>query len=145
VVGAFIVFAPFLRFQILLTLPGMIDEPGSFCGISNSANPNMQRKHVVVFAREDLVANPGDQLTSLITQPVPGVVCNGGSPLYDRAGGNHLWRDQGLPDAEVHQRALSLSAPEFVSRHIDVAEAVGLCTNLYHVGLVCCSAMSRML
>ena len=62
------------------------------------------------------------------------MVGDGGGPLQDRVGSDHLARDQVLADAEVLKRALGLRAPELVGRHLDLAEAVGFRTNSCHVG-----------
>src|SRR6516164_8660051 len=88
-----------------------------------------------MLAGEDLVADLSDQLESLIRQSAPGVVCRGSGALEDGISGDHLARDQVLPDAEVLERALRLRSPELVCGHFDRAEAVGFCTNVFHVAL----------
>ena len=88
-------------------------------------HPHVQRKHIVMLAGEDLVADLNDQLVALVVEPLAGMVGVGGGFLQDGVGGDHLARDQILADAEVLERALGLRAPELVGGNLDFAEAVG--------------------
>jgi hypothetical protein len=98
-----------------------------------AGHPHMQREHVLVLAGEDFVASPNDQRVGFVLQAAGGVVRRGGGALEGGIGGDHLARDQILPDAEVLQRALGLRAPQLVGRHRHLAEAVGLGAEFCHV------------
>src|SRR6516164_8407655 len=73
-----------------------------------SSHPDVQRKHVVMLAREDFVTGLNDQLIALIIKPLAVVVGNGGSFLQRGVGLDHLARDEVLADAEMFKRALGL-------------------------------------
>src|SRR5260370_40715138 len=77
-------------------------------------HPDMQRKHVVMLAGEDLVTGLNDQLTALIVKPLAVAVGDGGGFLQSGVGGDHFARNQVLTDAEMLERALGLGAPELV-------------------------------
>src|SRR5262245_40274809 len=95
-----------------------------------SRHPDMQRKHVVVLAGEDLVADLDDELPSLIVEPFAVVVRDGRGFLQGGVRRDHLAGDQVLPDAEMLKRALGLSAPELVGGYFDDAEAVSLSSHV---------------
>ena len=96
-----------------------------------SRHPDMQRKHVLMLAGEDLVTGLNDQLVPLVVEPPAGVVGIGGGFLQSGVRGNHLARDQILPDAEMFERTLRLRAPQLVARHVDFTEAVGFFANAH--------------
>ena len=107
-----------------------------------AGHPHMQRKHVVMLAGEDFVADLNDQLVALIVEPLAGMVGVGGGFLQDGVGGDHLARNQILADAEMFERALGLRAPQLVGGNIDLAEAVGFFSSACHYGfLQMCSQM----
>ena len=91
-----------------------------------AGHPDVQRKHVVMLAGEDLVADLDDQRL-LVRRPSrpAGVVDQRGRLLDDGVGGDHLPRDQVVADAEMLQRALRLRAPQLVGRDMHLAQAVG--------------------
>ena len=76
-----------------------------------AGHPHMQRKHVVVLARQDLVAGVNDQLVALVVEPPAGGVGARRRLLQHGVGGDHLTRDQVLADAEMLKRALRLRSP----------------------------------
>src|SRR5215472_4661023 len=79
---------------------------------------------------KDFVAGLNDQLVMLIVKPLAGMVCCGSGFLQDRIGSDHLPRNQIFADAEMLERALGLSAPQFVRRHFNFAETIGLLAKL---------------
>ena len=97
-----------------------------------AGHPDVQRKHVVMLAGEDLVADLDDQLVRLVVEPPAGMVGVGRRLLQDGVGGDHLARDQILADAEMLERALRLRAPELVGGDADLAEAVHFFTQVGH-------------
>src|SRR5271166_137140 len=76
-----------------------------------ASHPYMQRKHVVMLTRQDLVTGLNDQLVALIVQPLAIMVRDGGGLLQGGVGRDHLARNQVLADAKMLKRALGLSAP----------------------------------
>ena len=52
----------------------------------------MQREHVVMLTREDLVANLNDQLVALFVKPLAVMIGIRGPFLQDGVRGNHLPR-----------------------------------------------------
>src|ERR1700722_13932270 len=95
-------------------------------------HPDVQWEHVVMLAAQDLVADLNDQSMRSVVETLAGMVGIGRSLLQDGVGGDHLPRDQVLPDAEVLERALGVGAPEFVGGNTDLAETVGFDTNISH-------------
>jgi hypothetical protein len=93
----------------------------------------MQGEHVVMLAGEDLVASLGDQVVTPIVEPIAGMVCGGSGFFQDGVGGDHFARDQIPPDAEMLERALGLSTPQFVRWHFNHTEAVALLSHIGHV------------
>jgi hypothetical protein len=85
-----------------------------------------------MLAGEDLVTDLNDQLMMLVVEPSACMIRIGSGFLKDGVSGNHFAWDQVLADAEVLKRALSLRAPEFVSRNIYFAEAVCFLANSRH-------------
>src|SRR5271165_1206977 len=73
-----------------------------------SGHPDVQRKHVVMLAREDFIADARDQFVMLIMKPAAGVVRGRRGPLQYRVGGYHLTGHQLPSDAKVFERALGL-------------------------------------
>src|SRR2546423_15668670 len=92
----------------------------------------MQREHVVMLAREDLVADLDDQLVAQVIQPSISMIGIGGGFFQYGVGRDHLARNQILANAEVLERTLCLCAPELVGRNIDFAETVGFLSDLAH-------------
>src|SRR6516164_9074175 len=86
-----------------------------------------------MLAGQDFVAGLCDQPAALIVKPLAVVVCDGGGFLQDSVGRNHFTGNQVLPDAEMLERTLGLSTPEFIGRHFDDAEAVGLLSHIRHL------------
>src|SRR5580700_8282016 len=83
-------------------------------------------------AREDFVAGLDDQFVALIVEPFAIVVYDSGGFLQCRVGRDHLTRNQIFSDAEMFERTLGLSAPEFVGGNFNDAEAVRLFPHLRH-------------
>src|SRR5260370_13855793 len=98
-----------------------------------SSHPDMQRKHVLMAAGEDLITDLDDQLVVLFVEPLAGIVGIGGSFLQNGVRANHFARHEVLADAEVLKRALGLGAPELVSRNVDYAEAISFLANICHL------------
>src|SRR2546422_9509555 len=96
----------------------------------------MQREHLVVLAGEDFVARLNDQFVPLLVETLAGMVGYGSGLLQDGVGGDHLTRNQVLADAEMLERALGLSAPELVLRHIHDAEAVCFFSHVGHISVM---------
>src|SRR5262245_3706486 len=86
----------------------------------------MEREHVVVLAREKLVADPRDHLVRRSIQSPAGSIGSGGTLLQDGVRRNHLRRYELPADAEMLKRALRLRSPKLVDRHFHWAEAVVL-------------------
>src|SRR5713226_3252119 len=101
-----------------------------------SRHPHMKRKHVFVPAGKDLVANLHDQGVRLFGELLRGAIDGGSGLLQCGVGRNHLTRDQVLTDAEVLKGALRLSAPEFVSWNLNLAEAVRFLTDSLGLGFI---------
>src|SRR5215510_3596486 len=95
-------------------------------------HPDMEGKHVVVLAGEDLVARSNDQGVALILEPLAVVVRGGGRLFQEGVSRDHFTRNQILADAEMLEGALGLSAPQLVTRHFDDAEAVSLLSRGSH-------------
>src|SRR6266404_3862028 len=66
-----------------------------------SRHPDMQWEHVVVLARENLIASLHNEPVTLVIEPLPGMVGIGGAFLERGVRGDHLPRDQILSNAEV--------------------------------------------
>jgi hypothetical protein len=92
----------------------------------------MQREHVVMLAGENFVASLNDQLVTLIVESLSGMVRSGGGFLQGGVGGDHFSGNQVLPDAEMLERALGLSAPQLVRGHFNHTEAVALFSHVDH-------------
>src|SRR5262245_10865148 len=95
-------------------------------------HPHMQREHVVMLAGEDFVAGLNDQLVGLIVEPLAGMVRCGSGFLQDGIGGDHLTRNQIFAGAEMLERALGLSTPELVRRHVNHTEAICFFSHVGH-------------
>src|SRR5260370_20180323 len=91
---------------------------------SAAGHPDVERKHLMVRAGKKLVANARDQFVGLVAEPTSGVVCGCRRPLQDGIGGDHLARNQIMPDAEMPERPLGLWTPQLVRRNLDPAPAV---------------------
>src|SRR6266542_3669672 len=83
-----------------------------------------------MLSGEDFVAGLNDQIVLLIREPLAGMVCCGGGFLQDRIGGDHLARNQIFADAEMLERSLSLSTPQFLRSNLDFAETISLLANV---------------
>ncbi len=100
-------------------------------------HPDMQGEHVVMLACEDFVTGLNDQFVALIVKSLAVAVCDGGCFLQGSVGRDHLAWNQVLPDAEMFERTLGLSAPELVGGHFDDAETVGFFSHGGHGSLLC--------
>src|SRR5215475_6286096 len=89
-------------------------------------HPDVQRKHVVMPSVKDLITDSSDEMKARIVQPIIVMVGDGGAFFQRRIRRDHLARHQILADAEVLQRPLRLSSPEFIRWNLHFAEAVGL-------------------
>jgi hypothetical protein len=89
-----------------------------------AGHPDVQRKLVLVPARQDLVADADDQVLLRVAEPAGLLVDQRSRFLDNRIGGDHLPRDQVIADAEMFQGPLCLRPPELVGRDIDPTEAV---------------------
>src|SRR5215470_7815489 len=97
-----------------------------------SGHPHVERKHVVMLAGDDLVADPGDQLMGLGTEAAARAICVGCRFLEYRVGDNHLPRNEVGADAEVLERSLGLRAPKLVSGNSYFSKTIGLSANFGH-------------
>jgi hypothetical protein len=61
------------------------------------------------------------------------MVRSGGGFLQGGVGGDHFSGNQVLPDAEMLERALGLSAPQLVCRHFNHTEAIALFSHVDHM------------
>src|SRR5260370_25418589 len=79
-----------------------------------AGHPHVQRKHVMMLACDNFVANLGDQFVLLVAKPLTGMIGFGSGLLQYGISGDHLTRNQIVADVEMLERALGLSAPKFV-------------------------------
>ena len=86
-----------------------------------SGHPHVQRKHVLMLAGKNLVADLDNQAVLFVIEPSASMIRVGGGFLQNCVRCNHLAGNQVLTDTEVLKRALCLSAPEFVGGHPDLA------------------------
>src|SRR5215831_10835314 len=91
---------------------------------SAACHPHVQRKHLMMLAGENLVANLGDQFVLLVVQPLAGMIGFGCSFLQNRIGCNHFAGNQILPNVEMFERTLGLCTPKFVRRYLNYSETV---------------------
>jgi len=98
-------------------------------------HPNVERKHFLVPPGQDLVARLHDQFVAGVVQPLSRMVRVRRGFLERGVRRDHLPGNQVLPDTEMLERALRLSAPEFVGGHVDFAEAVAFLAIVWHLGL----------
>src|ERR1700733_14152689 len=73
-----------------------------------ASHPDMQRKHVLILAREDLVARLNNESVLLVVQPTASMIGIGGGFLQSRICCDHLARNQILSYAEMFKRPLRL-------------------------------------
>ena len=90
----------------------------------------------MMLSGEDFVASLNDQLVLQIFEPLAGIICRGRRLLQNGVGGDHLARNQVLPDAEMLERALRLSAPQFCRGNIDFAETIGLLADVRTIHII---------
>src|SRR5277367_4393960 len=93
---------------------------------SAAGHPDVQREHVRVLARKDLLAYADDQWVLHIVETARSAVCVGRTFLKDGVGGDHFPRDEIRADAEMFERALRLRAPELVGWDGHVAQGIPL-------------------
>src|SRR5271170_3849887 len=84
----------------------------------------MQRKHILMLSRENLVTHTNDKRVTLVVEPPASMVRIGGGLFQDGVCGDHLPRDQVRPDAEMFQRALRLRSPKLASRDHHLAQRI---------------------
>src|SRR6266404_4632259 len=89
-----------------------------------SRHPDMQWEHVLVLARENLIASLHNESVTLVIEALPGMVGIGRAFLQRGVRRDHLPWDQVLSDAKVLQRTLRLGAPKTIRRDFDFAERV---------------------
>jgi len=98
-----------------------------------AGHPYVQREHVVVLTRQDLVADLENQFEGSVVQPAPGMVSGCRRALEGRVRRDHFSRDQVPAYAEMLERTLGLSAPQPIGGNTDLPETVRLCAELCHV------------
>src|ERR1700692_1314311 len=108
-------------------------------------HPDVQRKHVLMLAREDLVTDLNNQLVTLVLTPLACVVCIRSGFLQSCVSRDHLARDQILPNVEVFERPLRLRSPQFGARYIHFTEAVGLFPCAHHRQVAGCTHRTHFL
>jgi hypothetical protein len=86
-----------------------------------------------MLTSEDFIAGLGDQLATLIVQTPAGMVRDGSGFLQGSVSRDDFTGDQILADAKMLERALRLSTPQFVRRHLNHTKAVALCSHVRHV------------
>src|SRR6516164_3029021 len=106
-----------------------------------ASHPDMQGKHVVMLARQDLVADLNDQSVALIVESTTIVIGDGSRFLQGRVGGDHFARDEIFADAKMLERALCLRSPQLVRRYFNDAEAVSLFSHVCHLIFPCVVAI----
>src|SRR5262249_8592653 len=84
-----------------------------------SRHPDVQREHVVMLARKNLVAGLSNECELLIAEPLAGVIGGRRGFLQNGIRGDHLTWNEVLADAEMLERTLSLRAPELVGGHLN--------------------------
>src|SRR6266478_8370128 len=89
-----------------------------------ASHPDVQRKHVVVLARENLIAGLHNESEALVIETLPGMVGNCRAFLQCSVSGDHLSWDQMESDAKILQRTLRLRAPQTIRRDFYFAERV---------------------
>jgi hypothetical protein len=99
---------------------------------SAARHPDVKGKHVVMLARENLVADVDDQLVDLAVETTAGIIRVRRRLLQDRVGLDHFARHQVPADAEMLQRALRLRTPELVRGNVHFTQAVCLFTEVVH-------------
>jgi hypothetical protein len=98
-----------------------------------SRHPDVQRKHILVLVRKDLVTRLHNELKTSGVESISGMIGYGGRLLQSGIRRNHFARHQILADAEVFEGSLRLGAPEFFGRNVDLAEAITLLPNIANV------------
>ncbi len=99
---------------------------------SAARHPYVQRKHVLMLAAQNFVADLDDQFVVLGLEPVAGMVGIGCGFLQDGVGADHLARHQVPAYAEVLQRTLGLGAPELAGANLYFPQAVGFLASIRH-------------
>ncbi len=79
-----------------------------------ASHPDVQRKHVVVLARENLIAGLDNESEALVIEALPGMIGDGRAFLQCGVSGDHLSWDQMESYAEMLQRTLGLRAPQLI-------------------------------
>lgn len=79
----------------------------------------------MVLACQNLVGILHDKLELPVVESMTCVIGDSRRLLQRRVGCNPLARYKVFADAEVFQRPLRLSAPEFFRRNVDFAETIG--------------------
>src|ERR1700757_5007524 len=88
-----------------------------------AGHPDVQREHIVMLAREDLVARLNNEPVPLGVEVAYRMVGMGCGFLQSRISRNHLAWHEILPYAEVFNRPLRLSSPQPGVRYIHFTEA----------------------
>src|SRR5580704_3163245 len=91
-----------------------------------ASHPDMQRKHVLMSACENLVAGLNNESVPLVIKLATSMIGIRSGFLQSRIRCDHFARDQILSYAEMFERPLRLCPPQPGARHIDFTEAVGL-------------------
>src|SRR5271169_4664498 len=86
----------------------------------------MQRKHILMLAGKNLIADTNDQQVLFLVQTLARVVRIGRALFQDAICRDHLSWHQVCPDTEVLDRALRLRSPELVGGHWYIAQGVFL-------------------
>src|SRR5262249_47339924 len=81
-----------------------------------AGHPDVQWKHIVMLARENLIARLHNESEALVIETVPGMIGNGRTFLQCGVSGDHLSWDQMESDAEMLQRTFGLGAPQLIRR-----------------------------
>src|SRR5262245_54449029 len=76
-----------------------------------ASHPDVQWKHIVVLAHENLIACPHNELEALVIEALPGMVGDGRAFFQCGVSRDHLSWDQVESDTKMLQRTFGLRAP----------------------------------
>jgi hypothetical protein len=95
-------------------------------------HPDVQGKHVVMFASQDFITGLNNEFVALIIEPFAIVIGDGGGFLQRGVGRYDFAGDQVFPDAKNALTSAGSGTPEFGGGNLNDAEAVRLFPHLRH-------------
>src|SRR5262249_55686515 len=87
-----------------------------------ASHPDVQRKHILVFAGQNLIARLHNESEPPVIETVPGMICSCRAFLQYGVSRGHFSWDQMDSDAKMLQRTLRLRAPQAIHRDFHFAE-----------------------